>query len=158
MRCSRSSPPKACIGSEKRTCGAAAADSATSLARRSLQAPCCFSLALRNKPKLPSRGISRFPASTREAAWSRRIRRVGMRLLLELRAASAAVFGETRLRFQRPCARERSATCAAAAVAPRCPNFFAHGLTFVHNSSLTRRTAAAAKSRVHPQNLTERVA
>ena len=100
-----------------RTRGAAAADSAAPPTRRSLQAPCCFSLAHRNKPELPSRGISRFPASTRGAAWGRRMRRVGMRRLLELGAASAAVIGETRLRFQRLYA------CVTAAVAPRRPRF-----------------------------------
>jgi hypothetical protein len=51
--------------------------------------------------------------------------RVGMTGLPERRAAAAAIFAETRLRFQRPSARQSSATCAAAALAPRRPR--AHG-------------------------------
>jgi hypothetical protein len=60
----------------------------------------CLSLAHRNKPERSSRGISCFPASTRRAAWSRRMRRVGVRRLLERRAAAAAIVAETRLGFR----------------------------------------------------------
>jgi hypothetical protein len=80
-----------------------------------------LSLVHRNKTERSSRRISRFSASTRRAAWSRRMRRVGMTGLLERRVAAAAIFAETRLRFQRPSARQSLATCAAAAVAPRRP-------------------------------------
>ena len=51
--------------------------------------------------------------------------RMDMTGVLERRVAAAAIFGETRLIFQRPSARQSPATCAAAAVAPRRPR--AHG-------------------------------
>ena len=53
------------------------------------------------------------------------MRRVDMTGLLERRVAVAVIFVETRLRFQRPSVLDSSATCAAAAVAPRRPR--AHG-------------------------------
>ncbi len=49
------------------------------------------------------------------------MRRVDMTGLLERRVAVAVIFAETRLRFQRPSVLDSSATCAAAAVAPRRP-------------------------------------
>jgi hypothetical protein len=53
--------------------------------------------------------------------------RMDMTGLLERRVAAAAIFAESRFRFQRPSARQSSASCAAAAVVrlPRRPR--AHG-------------------------------
>ena len=89
-----------------RRCGAVAAGSAGSFARRSLQAPCSVSLAHRNKTAAVIALNIAFPCFDAPSSMEPpHAPLVGMTGLLERRVASAAVFGKNRLRFQRPSAR-----------------------------------------------------